>query len=430
MHHSADEELTRADPRLPGLGVLLSSRSVLDLLDSLLPTGVERPRRVEVERGRYLRGTGLAATLTLHYADGPRHAFARALPPDAAGTAEEVRYARQWTGRPDGRTVDLGALEEPRLRGPLCAADLGLVLGPPVDDRALPSVRRFAAVPQRFVDTADASAHTLSYLAGHRWVGRIDDAAGHPRLVVHARSGGVNAASHLAPAVAGLPVPDLVRVSRYGLLVTRWLPGEPLDRLAARDGAAGRAALAETGRLLARLHSVPPPRELPPADPAPRVARAAEEVAALLPGLAGRVRAAARECAAALDDVSDAPRALVHGGLHAGRVLVGDGGPALTCLEEAHVAHPATDLADLAAAEYARRPAGGAPPSVPEALLDGYLDGLGSPAAAERTRRGLGAHSAAALLRRATVPFRLGAADWDARVTDLVAAAETALAAR
>lgn len=422
MHHGADEELVRADPRLPGLEALLSGDAALELLDSLLPDGTERPLRVEVARGRYRRGVGLTATLTLYYADGPRHAFARALPPDAAADR-----ARRWSPPSSDGSAALAALTEPRLCGPLYAPDLGVLLGAPVDDRALPAVRRLAAEPQRFTGTSPSRAYPLSYSAGHHWTGRFDDAADGSGLVVHARSGGVNAACYLAPAVAGLPVPDLVKVSRYGLLVTRWLPGEPLDRLLGRDRSAGEAALAETGRLLARLHSVPPPRELPRHDPAAVLGQAAEEVADLLPDLAVRAAAVARECADALACAA-APQALVHGSLRPGRVVVGGRGPALVGLEEAHTAHPATDLAGYAAAGSGPRPpVGGAPAAVPEPLLDGYLAALPS-AAARRVRRDLGVCTAAALLCRATAPFRRGEDDWDAGVAALLAAAETALA--
>ena len=59
--------------------------------------------------------------------------------------------------------------------------------------------------------------------------------------------------------------------------------------------------------------------------------------------------------------------------------------------------------------------------------LDGYLAALPS-AAARQVRRDLGVCTAAALLCRATAPFRRGEDDWDAGVAALLAAAETALA--
>ncbi len=428
MDHGADRELALADPRVPGLGALLSGEAALDLLDALLPDGAERPRRVEVARGRYRRGSGFTATLTLHYADGPRHAFARAFAAgDTAGPAAALEHARRWTPPPDRPgAADLTALTGPRLRGPLHDPDLGVLVGPPADDQALPAVRRLVAEPQRFADPPPTRVRTLSYRAGRQWTGLLDGASGGPEAVVCARSDGVNAACYLAPAVAGIAVPDLLRVSRYGLLVARWLPGEPLDRLLLRDREAARGALAETGRLLARLHSVPPPPELPRRDPAALLSRAAEEVGDLLPGLASRAAAVARRCAEALAGADAAP-APVHGCLHPGRVVVGGRGPVLVGLEEAHAGHPAADLAHYAAACRAARPFQDGPAAVPEPLLDSYLAALPAPTA-RAVRRDLGGFTAAALLRRAAAPFRRGDPDWDAGVAALVAAAETALA--
>ncbi|TDQ47988.1 phosphotransferase [Actinorugispora endophytica] len=424
MPSTAHEELARGDTRVPGLGTLLTPDALSDLLDSLLPADAERPLGVEVTHRRYRPGTGLATGFTARYPDGTRHAFARALAADAApgGLAEEVRYARRWVPEPAGRAVDISDVEEPRLRGPLHDPGLCLVVGPPVDDLALTAVRHFASAPDRFGAPDGGSARTLAYRPGRRWVGRIDDADGRPVTVVRARSGKVNASAYLASAAAGIPVPDLVRISRYGLVATRWVPGEPLDLLPARGSAAGDATLAEAGRLLARLHSVPPPRELLPADLGAEATAAASEVGGLVPGLAGRAEAVALRCADALADPSG-PRVLAHGGFRAARVLVGERGPALADLDRARVAHPAADLADFAAAEYAAGRSGDGPAAVLGPLLDGYLDE--APAAyAAGVLGALDAFTSAALLCRAAAPFRHGAPDWDTRAAALVALAE------
>src|SRR5690606_36022768 len=109
---SADEELIRTDPRLPGLRSLLTGDAAAALLDSQA-----RPSRITVVRGRYRRGTSFTATLVLHSADGPQYAFARAFPPDAAAElAAELDYARRWHP-PAARSAGLRALAAPRLHG-------------------------------------------------------------------------------------------------------------------------------------------------------------------------------------------------------------------------------------------------------------------------------------------------------------------------
>lgn len=429
MPRTAYDELARRDPRLPGMGTLLAPDAVLSLLDSLLPPGTERPLAVEVDSLRYRPGTGLDSGLILRYRDGTRSAFARALAPGPASPAlaQEVRYARRWAPPPLERPVDVSALTEPRLRGPLHDPGLGVVLGPPADDRALAPVRHFAGAPHRFAAPEGGIVRTLAYRPGHRWTGRLDGPAGQPESVVRARSGGAAAAAYLAAAAAGVAVPDLVQVSRYGLLVTRWVPGEALEHRLGSERAAGYGTrVGEAGLLLARLHSVPPPRELAPGGVG-GPAEAAAEIGVLLPDLAARAEAVALACRSALAERSG-PVVLAHGDFRAGQVLAGAHGPALAHLDRAHAALPADDLANFAAAEYAAGRAGQDPAAALDPLLDGYAEGAPGPLVA-RVRRELGAATAAALLRRAVAPFRRGAPDWDARAADLIAAAERALRA-
>ncbi|MDD6790600.1 MAG: aminoglycoside phosphotransferase family protein, partial [Thermobifida fusca] len=420
---SADEELIRTDPRLPGLRSLLTGDAAAALLDTLLPESQERPSRITVVRGRYRRGTSFTATLVLHSADGPQYAFARAFPPDAAAElAAELDYARRWHP-PAARSAGLRALAAPRLHGLCSSPDLGIVLGPPADDRALPALRWLVDEPHRSTGLAELSPRTRSYLAGHHWTGQTSDASGAPRLVLHARSAGVNAACYLGPALAGIPVPGLVKVSRYGLVVTEWLPGTPVNRLAA---SAQEEALAQAGRLLARLHAAPPPRELPRRDLDTALSCAAADLSALLPRLASRAAAVAQDVSATLAR-TETPSVFVHGRLAPTRIIVGEHGPAFVDLTEAHRGHPAVDLAWYAASCAAAQPRPGRPVIPPEPLLAGYLDALPPPLAAH-VHRDLGAVTAAALLHQATVPFRRGAPDWGIRAAALLAAAEAALA--
>ncbi|WP_285761906.1 phosphotransferase [Nocardiopsis ansamitocini] len=426
MAQSAHDELIRRDPGIPGLGVLLDPTAVLDAVHALLPRGVERPSAARAAYLHYQPGVRLTAGLVLDYPSGPEWAFARAFSAGDSGTriAEEADYARRWAPQPGAHSVDVNALVDPRLRGPLNDPATGVVMGPPVDDRSVPAARHFASSPHGFAAGPGSSVHTLAYQPGRRWVGRVDDAWHTPRHVVRAYAGSVNVAAYLALAAAGLPVPDLVRVSRYGLLALSWTPGEPLDRVTGER----EEALREAGGLLARIHAVTPPRELSRSDASGAPVAAATVLAGILPGLAARAEAVARRCGEALRSLA-APQVLSHGDFRAEQVVRGEQGLALVDLDRVRMAHPASDLADFAAADYLHGRAMGTDPTATLGpLLAGYVD-ESTPDLALAVRRGLGVFTAASLLRRAGEPFCTGAPNWDTRAESMVGLAEELLAA-
>jgi aminoglycoside phosphotransferase (APT) family kinase protein len=144
---------------------------------------------------------------------------------------------------------------------------------------------------------------------------------------------------HGIPAIRLLPgVAQPLQVGEH--VVTAWHYVEP----------AGRGATAEDlGRLLRRVHALPPPPDVgqwaPLVDVRARVADA-EELDA------GDRRFLLRRCAeieAALDELEfPLPPALIHGDAHPGNVIVGPDGPVLCDFDSACVGPPEWDLTPLA----------------------------------------------------------------------------------
>lgn len=144
----------------------------------------------------------------------------------------------------------------------------------------------------------------------------------------------------------------------HGLPAIRLLPGveQPLQlgehvitAWIRVDGTARRATAADLGRLLRRVHAVPPPDGLcgwdPLADVRARVADAEE--------IESRDRRfLLRRCAeveAALGELTfSLPRGLIHGDAHPGNVINGPEGPVLCDFDSSCVGPPEWDLTPLA----------------------------------------------------------------------------------
>ncbi|MFC7327629.1 hypothetical protein [Marinactinospora rubrisoli] len=425
MLPTADADLTDRDPGLPALRALLAPEELRDRIAALLPAAAELPRSVRIDRLDYRPAGGSArAGAVLEYADRTRRVTVTAHRPGDGGPGPD----RSWSpaGRPGAGVVDVTELTDPGWPGVLADREHGLVVTAAADDPGLPALRHFTAGPERFAPLPGGRVRTLRHEPGRRWSGRVEDAAGQPRYTVRCRADGVNVAAHLALAAAGVPVPDLQRVSRFGVLATRWVPGGTLGALlAAADPAVGDA-LAATGELLARIHAVPPPRELPESDAPPTAGAAARAIAALLPGLTERATAVAAACDAAARHGGRTGDLMVLslGACTADHIAAGER-PVPLGLDRVRVAHPAEDLAEFAAGEIAAgRSAADAPERVLGPLLDGYLSAAPADGAAA-VRGALAARTAGALLRRAVLPFRRREAHWPELTAGLLAAAET-----
>ncbi|MEE6280603.1 phosphotransferase [Georgenia sp. MJ170] len=402
---SADQRLAAADPAVPGLAEVLRP---LDLVQRLAPGWGAVAARVTYLR--YKPGTSLVAGLVLTADDGATVAAqALALGPAAPDKLTKVRRA----GEADD--VGLGAVLDPRL---------GVALTDVTADRHLPGVRRV-------LRHADRTTSPLVYKPGRRWVARQDRTDAPPSLVkVHrpATLPGLLAGYH---ALRGLPVSRVTSVhQRRGVVTSAWLPGTPLDRLAG-DGVADLWARA--GGVLADVHRQPATDGLAPVDRAAGLAAAVAAVRSVAPELAAEARTVAERVRAGLRG-GDGSR-VVHGDFSADQVIVrpdlaaaagatGPGTPAepgqpavtVVDLDRVGLDDPVADLASWYGALVAAGAEPGDPRDVLAPLLAGYTAAGGRPCL-DRLRL----HCAAAVLQRATEPFRQHLPGWPAGVAGLVA---------
>lgn len=415
---TADADLADRDPALPGLATLL---------DDALLAGWLAGHGWSGGRRRYLRykpGTSCVLGLTVDTGAGTTSAVLSCV------TAEALPKLDKTVARAP--------------RGAVLAVDraAGLLLTTAAADRDLPAVAALAdpagraAVLGRLLPDhrpAGTVLTTLRHKPARRWVAVLQADGAEPLLL---RAHRPAVAATVAAALDALGTPR-VRTPRLlgcdlelGLLAQEYLPGQALSDVA---GGPAETQLRAVGKTLAQLHqhAAPGLRRRPAGAGTDAVRSGAELVAALLPGEGRRAHALADRIAAATRPPAGVR--VCHGDFSTDQVVVGPPGPdgavgiALADLDEVTLDDPVTDLAGLIAAEQlaadaaADRPAGRGPTDLTP-LLAGYATIRALPRADQ-----LAVHTAAALLRRAPEPFRLGAPAWDTAVGRVLDATEAAL---
>lgn len=379
-----DAELTRRDPGLPGLALLLDPCGLGEVLAGL---GIDRSPP-DVTYLRYKPGTSVVAGLW--FAAERRCGFAIAY---ADAGRPKLAKARRYADRAQ---PELFGIDEPA----------GLVVGCARADRALRGVwglsRRTGGLPGV---PGPVSLTPLRYKPARRWVARAEDADG-PLAVVKVHPAPVArrlAAIQRRLQAAGAPLPALLGDDDDGVVVTRWIAGRALDAEAA-DPADHRMA----GHALAGLHAVPAPAGLPPAPPAGGVLRTAvAAVRSVAPEVADEAAAVAATLLRQLP--VDRPCVCVHGDFSPDQVVRSAPGAALVDLDRAHAGDPATDLAGYLAV---RLCAGATYEHAAAPLLAGYAQGGGTPPPSHVLRH----LTAGAVLALADEPFRRRQRQWRDRV--------------
>jgi aminoglycoside phosphotransferase (APT) family kinase protein len=408
MLQPADLGLVRRDPAVPGLGFVFDVDALLELMEPRLPANGQRPTGGRITYLRYKPGTSIVAGYLLETAAGPLSAYVKAWSPVAVGKLDKV--ARYGRGDPFGWGA---VVDEPHL----------VALVADTSDRALPAVRDVRRHPERFLPPglADHPVRTLRYNPERRWVG-VAGAQHRPAVLVKVHPPGSVAPvlrASRALAGAGLPVPGIVSTRvRRGVVASAWVEGATLH-----SGPVSPQQLAATGSLLARMHAVPPFRDVAGPDLLAELATAVAAVASVLPESAESAASVARRAAAALAALP-LQRCVVHGDLSRDQVVAGPHGVSLIDLDRVRVDDPVVDLASWVAADVAagRAQAGADPAALLGPLLSAYEDESDA-----RVHDRLPALTSAALLKRAAEPFRFHQPDWPDRVRDLVDAASTLL---
>lgn len=231
------------------------------------------------------------------------------------------------------------------------------------------------------------------------------------------------AALHELLESRGCRVPPVVHLDAgRRLLLVAPVAGAPVD--VARDP----VALAAVGEALAHLHAVPPP-------PGERHGRLDPEGLPRAAELLGRARPDVGERAAELADRLLAARpaleedVLVHGDVHLGNVLLGQGGARLIDLDQAAAGQAAAELGSLLAVLRALHVVGQLT-AEGEAVAAGALLAGYSSVAQLPERASIGWHLAAALLvERALRAVRRARPDALAHLDDLLREADRACSA-
>lgn len=379
---SAATTLGLADAGVPGVALIADGDA---LRSRLAEAGEDLTDRGYV---RYKPGTSLVAALRL--ASGPAFAY-------AVGAAARPKLAKIVDRAPAGALV-------------LTALDDGLLIARPAADRDLPAladVRRLARLSPAGSDPRDWS--TFAYKPQRRWVGRaLDDPAAPVLRAYRPRElSGVLTGWQLAAQVRrerpDLLLPGLRGVAeRHGLIAVDWLPGQPLDRLLAADGATA-GDLVAVGAALARLHdALQRPQRQPGSDPGRAAAAVVRELGTVLPRLRGRAAGLVRRL------MARRPAACwlhpVHGDFSADQVIIDSGSSvAIADWDRAGWGDPAADLGSLRAT--------GLGDDGWESVLDGYRGIRPLPPATDW-------YAVLAGMLRLTEPLRTCRPDWRSAIAD------------
>ncbi|CAN5319185.1 hypothetical protein BH20ACT3_BH20ACT3_04260 [soil metagenome] len=401
---SADAELARRDPAVPGLGVALTPEALGARLAPLMHRGWD-PEGLSLSYVRYKPGTGVVGALELRTPAGTTYGFVKAMAPEGRVKLESISRASE------GRASEL----------PVVLDDaLALIVAPAILDRRLPG----AAARLRSDPTAPRP-EVLRYKPERRLVARDGD-----RLVKLHRPESIDAivAAHRAltgeggrgaprPAVSDLGWVD----AKGGRIESPWIDGTALDGEVSTP-----RQLAEVGALLAGVH-----RCLPTGlEPGPPVVTLATEAVEAIAVLDPRLRPLAERVAAGALHVlssSSAAATAVHGDFSADQVLRTPRGLVLIDLDRVCVDEPAVDIAGWAAERLCippPRPVAGdvvdlvalpRPAADLAALVEGYRLAGGTV-----DDRRVAARTALAVLARAVEPFRFRHRDWPDEVAALV----------
>ncbi|GAB6938169.1 hypothetical protein ACQP60_14580 [Isoptericola variabilis] len=409
---AADEALVARDPAVPALA---------DLLD---PAALAR---------RVAAATGTPGVVTrpyLRYKPGTSCLLAARWVPDAGDPRDLLVRAYADHARPKLDKAMRRAAPDDVV---LVDADAGLVVTGWAGDRDLPGARLLARDGARGLLARlglpgagpGATARLLRHNPERRAVLHV--AGDHGGVVLRLLRPGTVArvvTGYGLLAATDVPAPRvLAHDDALGVVVTRWVDGDPLDALDAA-GALGDAGLREVGAQVAALHGSAPGAE-------PRLAGddvgrgalspVADALAGLLPGLAETVG----PLADALDRQPSPGRGVpLHGDLSLDQ-LVRDPSGALWLVDgdTARWGAPEDDLGSLAAGLVRAHDDVPTAAARLAAVLAGR-DDAGAPAPDRTTLR----HATAAhLLRRATEPFRRRETGWAGRTAWLVGLARDVL---
>jgi hypothetical protein len=421
MLSSADSDLVRRDPALPGLATLLDPDEFTTCLRRTLG-------RVDIEVGpalyiKYQPGKNCLAgfELTTNTCVVPVHATAYRL--EAVHKLEKVR-------RNPGCPSAVGP-------GKLPIDDRALVVSFFPNDRKIPSLTLLMDAERRntffttvFPDRTDlwgGTAHLIVYKPQLRYVACVVG-DGECRALLKGYSerdyGSARDNAQTFTSRDELRFPRLLgSAGAAAAIALEWLPGELLSDLLSSYSTA-ESVLRRVGRALGMLHTQEP-AGLPVVSLVQEAAAMADvggTIGILCPELAKRARALAGELSAALCALRPVIRP-THRDFYARQVLVSGEQICILDLDGAAWGDPAADLGNFIA--YLERDAirGNFSPGKFDADDNALIDGYHEAAPALHPRR-IRFHTAAALFRMGVKPFRNREPNWPEKTDALLARVE------
>lgn len=426
MLTSADTELVRRDPHLPGLGLLLDADALPERLAPLLPS--LRDRKLIGTYLRYKPGTNCLAAYRLMSAGG-----------DVSPNEPIQLYAKAFRSNTDPKFLkEVAACKQETTddRGPIILPDAAITVRLFPDDDRLRAVRDLVStsrekllrklLPER-PEFWEATPRVISYKPERRCVLRLDGSSGSVANIrcYAPREFGV-ADTYGFQSAGSLQIPQrLGRSRRHKILAFEWVAGRPLDELVSTHPT---RTMHKVGEALAEFHlqNVQGLHFRTRRDETRELKSIARSIGQLCPDLARRCRHLTRWL---IDRLLELPPMVhpIHGDFYTEQVLVSGDDIVILDLDEAVFGDPAADLGNFAAHLDRQVVTGRLNAKEVESLIEDFLSGHQQTFHVSRER--VDVYRAASLLRLVTHPFRSRHKDWPEQVESIITRTEKLLPA-
>jgi aminoglycoside phosphotransferase (APT) family kinase protein len=435
MLQREDADLALREPALAGMALLLDTTAFMDLLQEHFPAAAIQG--IEAVYARYKPGTSYLGAYRVQLPIEQVWVTARAYP--TAGTQKLQKIARTLA-----KPGPLGA-------GAVVLQEQAIAITVFPNDRKLCSLAHLAETEKRLPllqallpdEPAwwDADWSILRYKPERRCVAQLESHVGQALLKVYNSDDFENAARAAGRFCSrgNLRMARRLAVSgHHYLIVTEWLPGQPLDLALYSTAEAGVAAqrsntgdlapgtLCDLAAALADLHNQQPNdlQSYSVQAEAMAIYQAAGALAALVPSLGMRPTALAEHLAGRLAQAEFTPCA-IHGDFSADQVIRMPGGVwGIVDLDAAGAGDPMADVGAFVAQLYQEtalsRMMCHDVRCWCDELVEGYQQATPQPFEFNRFRT----HLAARLLRLAVGPFRKRIAQWDVHAATIFQMAE------
>ncbi|MBX7103557.1 MAG: aminoglycoside phosphotransferase family protein [Gemmataceae bacterium] len=401
--------IERERPSLPGLEYVLNPNRFVELL------ATDRPdlagSHATIQYVRYKPQMSCLVGYELRHADRRMLVSAKAIRPADSGKADKAQSKADNSGR-----SWLGDLSVSIQHAP--SDDVLTVLPRLWNAETRPALLRRCAAGSAVLWTAHLDH--IRWKPERRYVGRLSVAGDSQAVIkVHSALGFANAsvASRAFSTTESVRCPRRVgRSRRHAITISEWLNGSLLHDLIA-DGKCDSDTLRRTGAALRDMQVRGNPvglRVRTCRDEAHTVARAADWVGWVIPGLAAEARRLATRLAGALAD-RDGPIEPTHGDFYTKQVVVDVTSIGIIDFDEAGLGDPAGDAGTFVA--HLERDALRDSRIDAEAAWQEFLAGYAG------DHHAIMLHAAAALVRLAPHPFRSRESDWPERTAALLSRA-------